>query len=417
MPATRLCLPAIFLVPLCVLTACWADDPLPAPDEQTRGVPVIGRVWLAGKDLTNTQINVYRDAAQKQFVAAFGSGGPSGYFALSLDPGEYYLTAFSDQDANKRATPGDGIGFYGVTDLRSRPQPLRVDPGSAAITMSIYIVLQIGEDGKSLVPVAARPLVPYAAEEESEVSGTVAGRFSPDSACFVMLIPVSTRIPPRAAICAPDGSFKLSALPGNYFLLAVENFNDTPAVDTGDFVAVAGYEEAMGPSMPTVQVPEGKALADQRLSLDWALAQDGRLRSGDGMTLGARLNAGDIPAILSGRVLGVGEPMPGARVEVFADETLTELHYRATADDAGRFCVGVRPGTYYVMATLDRDGNSVGSAGDDIGYLRADEETARPTAQTLAPGQLALDADIPLTLTINPDRTTRPIGTEEPVAE
>jgi hypothetical protein len=224
-------------------------------------------------------------------------------------------------------------------------------------------------------------------------------------------------VPPRAAICGPDGSYKLSALTGNYFLLAVENFNDTPAVDAGDFVAVADYEEAMGPSMPTVHVPEGKALANQRLSLDWALAKDGRLRSGDGMTLGARVNAGDIPAILSGRVLRLGEPVKGARVEVFADETLTEVHCCATTGDAGRFCVGVRPGTYYVMATLDHDDNSVGSAGDDIGYLRADEATARPTAQTLAPGALDLDADIPLTLTINPDRTTRPIGTEEPAEE
>lgn len=404
------------LLAVCVASPGAGEKPPPTdePVVTSRGIPVLGRIWWRDVDLTNAQIRVYADPQRRKLIETYPSGGPKGHFVLSLDPGTYYVMVFVDVDDDSRAGPGDGIGFYGVSDDRTRPQPFRVDAGSAAMNMTIPIVFQIAEDGRGLIPVAARLLAPYAAEHESRITGKASGRFSEDSQAFAVLIPLHPRVPARAARILKDGSFSLQALSGAYHMVGVEDFNESGSVDPGDFLAVQGYEQVMGPSAPVLEVPDGEDVAGIELKFDWVLPRDGRLRSGDGATLGPRVNLGDMPAVMCGRVTRDGAPVAGAKVDLYADEPLTELHYTTRAGEDGTFCLGVRPGAYYMMATSDQNDDGVAGPGDLVGYLGSDVADPAMKSVTPGPAELLLGLEIPIVFQVNADRSTTAIKAPEP---
>lgn len=398
---------------LCVMTSAARGapaEPLPTP-EGPRGVPVLARIVWPDHDLTHAQVRVYADAERTKLVDAFPSGGASGALLLALNPGTYWLMAYVDVDGDGKPGPGDGIGFYGVTDVDSRPRPFVVDPGSDALTVLIPISFKIAADGKSLEPVRVRLPAPYAAVRDTPISGRVTGGTGLDNERLVLLIPLAAHSPPRAAFVGPDGTFHLEAVPGSYYLVAIENLGPRDAIGRGDLVGVPYYEPAMGASQPTLRAGEGDTLEDIVISLDWALAGDGRLRSGDGSVLGPRLHLGDLPAVVAGVVTRLGEPVPGAHVRAYADEDLSELHYSATADEHGRFCMGVRPQSYYLVAMRDVDGDGTMGPGDELGFFGIDHErlSARPEPLALRPGELRLEGNIPLVMVVDHDNRPVPL--------
>lgn len=416
MPMRRtICLIHVALL-AAIATVAW---PQPAPEQPPpvlgpRGVPVVGRVIWPGHDLANTLVRIYTDPELKKLVDTYQTGGSSGAIVFALNPGTYYLMAFSDQDGDGKASPGDGIGFYGVTDMKAERQPFVVDKGAAALALAIHIAFKIAEDGKALVPIPVRALTPYAAVPETPISGRVTGFVNPAADRLVLLIPVSPRFPPRAALVAKDGSFELSAVPGTYQLIAIENLNASEAIDRGDFIGAPHYEPAMGASLSTIKAEEGKEIRNLVIDLGWALAGDGRLRSGDGAVLGPRINLGGLPAICAGVVSRFGKPVAGATVRAYADETLKELQYSTKTDDEGRFCLGMSAANYYLVARRDVDGDGATGPGDELGFLGIDETqlSAKPTAVGLRPGQLRTDANIPLVMVVGDDSKPRPIASE-----
>lgn len=405
-------------------SAAWSApaEPVPVP-VGPRGVPVLGRVIWPGHDLSNAQVRVYADAERTKLVDAFPSGGASGALLLALNPGKYYLMAFVDLDGDGTPSPGDGIGFYGVTDVDSRPRPFVVDAGSDALTVLVPIAFRIAADGKSLEPVPVRLPAPYAAERDTPISGRVTGGTSLGNERLVLLIPLAAHSPPRAAFVRADGTFALEAVPGSYYLIAIENLGPADAIGRGDLIGVTHYEPAMGSSLPTLRAGEGDTLEDIVLRFDWALAGDGRLRSGDGSVLGPRLNLGGMPAVVAGVVTRFGEPVPGVHVRAYADEDLRELHYSTTTDDAGRFCLGVRPLSYYLVAMRDVNGDGTTGPGDELGFFGIDHErlSARPEPLALGPGELHLQGNIPLVMVVDdnsvPVPLTAPAGPEHTAPE
>lgn len=404
---------------LLVSSPPFAADENPAtelPPGTVRGIPVLGRIWWRDVDLSNAQIRVYADPQRQKLVESYPSGGPKGHFVLSLDPGTYYVMAFVDADGDKMAGPGDGIGFYGVSDARTKPQPFRVDAGSAAMSMTIPIVFEIADDGRGLIPVAAQLPAPYAAEHESRIAGKAIGRFSEDTQAYAVLVPIHPRVPPRAAPIQRDGSFELRGLSGAYHLVGIENFNQSGAMDAGDFMAVYGYEQVMGPSAPLLEVPDGQDVTGIELRFDWVLPRDGRLRSGDGTILGPRMNLGDLPAVVCGTVTRDGEPVPGALVDLYADEALTERHYTTRAGEDGAFCFGVRPGAYFVMATADHDGDGVAGPGDHVAYLGSTAEKPAMDWLNTGPAEIVTGVELAILYQVNGDRSTSLITKPEPAA-
>jgi len=182
----------LLLVGLASLARCQGEEPKATLPAEGRGVPIMGRVLWPEHDLARTQVRVYSDPERKTLVDSFPTGGPKGGVVFALDPGTYYLMVFSDQDGDSKASPGDGLGFYGVTDVKARPRPLVVDAGAAVITITIAIAFRIAPDGKSLEPLAMEAPTPYAAESEVPLSGEVTGLLDPEAERFVLLVPLAS---------------------------------------------------------------------------------------------------------------------------------------------------------------------------------------------------------------------------------
>lgn len=411
------------LLAMSAVLACppvYSDGDAPTGNAEgvVRAVPIVGRVVWPEKDLTNTQVRIYADPGRRQLLEVYSTGGPKGSIVFALAPGTYYLMAFSDQDGDQKASPGDGLGFYGVTSANARPAPFRVDKGANALSMMLPISMKIGRPGPdgrpTIEPIQVRPLTPGAAEHEVCVSGRIAGGLDPAAARFALLVPVGAQFPPRVAPADQDGEFELHAVPGTYHLLAVDDFNASGAIDAGDFVAAADYEPAMGPSLAEMDLRQGRPVTKLVLRLDWAIALDGRLRSGDGMKLGPRLNLGGLPAVFSGAITRGGTPVAGARVRACADPKFRQPLYSTTTDAKGVFWLGVDPATYYLMVIHDKDADGATGPGDELGFLgvTADDLAAGPKALALQPGQILPGTNVPLVMVVGDDTKPVPIKFE-----
>lgn len=393
------------------LVGAAPEEPKPTVPPEGRGVPIMGRIIWPGHDLTNTVVRVYTDPEFKKLVGTFPTGGPRGGIVFTLSPGTYYLMVFSDQDGDKRPSPGDGLGFYGVTDTTTRPRPLVVDPGAGVITLALPISLKFAADGKHLEPVEVHAPAPYAAEKETPISGTVAGIVEGGGEVFVLLSPLGPGFPARACVVGKDAKFELTAVPGAYLLLAVQDLNGSHTVDCGDLVGLADYEEAMGVTIPITRVEPGKELRGVTLELAWALDRHGRLRSGDGELLGPRLDVASLPAVCAGVVTRFGQSVPRALVRAYADESLRDLQIATRCDDAGRFCFGAVGASYYVTTLHDVKGNGALGPGDELGFVGLTEASpgARPRPLSLHPGDLRSDLTIPLTMVIDDQTHPQPL--------
>ena len=95
-------------------------------------VMVVVRATWPGQDVEQTTFYVYADAAMKDRRHVFPADAGRGTAVMLLGPGEYYVMAIVDVNANKKADAGDGFGFYGVHSVsaEARPQPLRAYPKS-----------------------------------------------------------------------------------------------------------------------------------------------------------------------------------------------------------------------------------------------------------------------------------------------
>ncbi len=400
----------------------WCDPVSPLPDVPVaaqRGIPVLGRVLWPGKDVSETQIRVYSDAKRRDLVDLYRTAGPRGSFVMSLDPGTYWITIMCDQNKDGKPGPGDGIGFYGVSGVDSKPQPLRIDEGSAALVISIPVAFEIKKDGRGLQPVAVQAPSPYASASEVDVSGKVRGRFSPRSDAYVLLIPVTQGLAPKAALVDPKGRFSLPVVPGKYYAMSVENFNGSDMIDPGDFFAVPGYEPVMGPSLPPTTIPANKRAMTLNMDMQWALSRSSRLRSGDGTALGARINVGGLPSVVTGTVTRDGKPVPGALVRAYIDQTLRQLYSTVVADDRGRFCMGMTPATYYVIAVDDKNGDGVANEGDGLAHFGADPKAPEAISQPLSlkPGGLRSNVELRMLMVVDAGGAAVPAQPVAPVPD
>lgn len=413
-PVALLCAGLLMAAPCLAQTAGRSGKPAgseaPPP---VRVVPVMGRVTWPGHDLSGTQVRIYADPQQTKLLEVYPCGGPGGAFVLALAPGTYYLMAVSDQDGDRKPSSGDGLGFFGVTDPATRPQPLVVDEGSDVLSVVIPISFRIGEGGR-LEPVTVEAL-PLGGDTGAQVSGHVTGL--PDTRCarYVLLIPMGAQVPPQATAVGSDGAFQLTASPGGYYLLAVEDLNDSGNVDCGDLFGLLDYEHDMGPSLPVLRLSAESPLNDVTLDLRWALDREGRLRTGDGDELGPRIQLATFPAVCAGTVIRAGKAVADAEVRLYADESLTRLCRAVHTDAEGKFVVAVPAASYVVAALRDVNGDRQLGPGDEVGFLGVDENNlaAKPARLSLQPGELRSGTVLPLVAVLDAEGKPKPLESGE----
>ena len=109
---------------------------------QTLPAVVVGRV--EGQDVAG----VARAGPEAGFAGdATSVPLAGGRFIMALPAGVYYLSVMATAQADGKPTPGDELGFYGVTDLRKAhgPQPFALRPGEV-VAMSLRLVARLKED-------------------------------------------------------------------------------------------------------------------------------------------------------------------------------------------------------------------------------------------------------------------------------
>ncbi len=332
--------------------------------------------WPGRDDMSNTAFRVFSDQALTELVDVFPAGGAGGSAIMALRPGEYYVMAVVDANGNGQADPGDGFGFYGVTDLspESRPQPLVVRD-DAINAGRITILMTIGEDGR-LVPIAEA-----IAAADGYVAGSVVGAAAP---LFILLVPVDEAGHPVAVLADEDGAWRATASPGQYRLCALSDANADGILGAGDPIALIGFGED-----EPLTVKPGEELAVTPPALSPA----------------AEPPAG-IPPVCAGRVTGITPP-EGAIIQVAfcTDAALRRQAFAVAADASGRFVAAAAPGAYYLRATVDQAGDGTLGAGDMLGFYGVADLMGGDTPQPLAmvAGALRTDVTIAITARIGED--------------
>lgn len=402
------------LLALVALHPAWAQEAVePEAPVGPTGIAIAGMVLWPDHDLSSTYVKVYSDASWKQLVAEYPTGGPTGGVGILLDEGTYYLMAFSDQDHDSRLSPGDGLGFYGVTSMRGRPMPLVLDQSSAGLSVTITIVGQLDAEMK-LQPTSTQVEAYDPGDWDASIGGRVTSAEPAAGRRFVILMPVTPLLQPRAAQVAQDGSFALPVARGPYQLLATEVRGSGRWIGEGDLVGLHGYEAAMGPSLPRLELGAGQAETDLDIRLDWVIGEHGQLSLREGGAKGPRLVVGMLPGIVTGTITRSGESIPGIAVKAYADEALTKLRAHTISDAAGQFTLGLVAGTYYLVAVRDVNSDGALSPGDEMGFLglSADKPSTGPQRIPLDPGQVLGGADIALLMALDADSHPQPLPEE-----
>jgi hypothetical protein len=115
-----------------------------------RQLPPILTGTVTGPQVPRVIIRLFSDARFKMLVGA-QAVPPNRPFAIPApDVVGVYVVALFDADGNGQSSPGDALGFYGVTDLMAggRPKAVVLAPGAIAEGVDVTATALMGEDGR-----------------------------------------------------------------------------------------------------------------------------------------------------------------------------------------------------------------------------------------------------------------------------
>lgn len=393
---------------LSLLLAALAVSSLALAQPAPEPVLVVGQVHWPGHDLTNSQVRVFRDKERRDPVGAFPTLDGSGRCLLPLQPGEYYLTAVVDLNGDQKLGPGDGLGFYGVTDpTTSEPQPLKVTADTAAALL--LISLEMNPEGKLQATGVTAP-EPNLADRLLTMTGRVSG-LAEAGAAYVYLVPQGGGPCSAAAVSPAAPAFTFTVPGGVYYLFAVQDANADERVGPGDLVAVAGYAPEQGATFPTVEFKQSPPEAT--LVLQWRIGPDGLLRAREGEGTGPQMALGTLPAVLRVTISNLPAPETAGRLTAFRDPQLKDPagvgEFRGSP---GVLCLPT--GTYFVTVLADLDTNLQASPGDLLGFHGVADllKSHGPQPVYLRPGELR-SAEIALTAKLNAAAKPEPLPAPE----
>ncbi len=385
---------------------------------------MLGTVVWPGHDLRNARVRLFTDEGLSKVACESPPVEPGGSFAFLVDPGTYYACVTVDVDSDGKFGPGDAVGYYGVTDMTDasqRPKPVRVvgdaDPPHLTIAVSavmtdagklraVEVPATVGEaaaSGGSPVRVAGAVMWPGHTFERTWVVAARRGRLSD--------IAAATRP------AADSGQYVLRLPPGEYAVAALVDANGSGRLDAGDCIGFCGGETLLLESATpvTIRAESGKPVADADVHIAGRLTDAGEVvplvgGAADGPV--AKLDLSALPALVSGHLVWEGTALRQGTMTFFRNKGLSELAAIAPAGSDGSYAVVLAPGTYYVMAGADMDGDNAMSTGDGVGVYGASRMAASGERQPVALEAAALHGglDVRVTDVVGDDGTLRAAG-------
>lgn len=365
---------------------------------------IAGKVVWPGQDVSHANVSVYRDEGLTQLYLMGIPQQSDGQFNLGVEPGRYYIVAYVDTDKSGRFDDGDGIGYFGITAWGDKGQKkqvveLRENQKIHGIHIPITGRVQMIDGAVQIVPVSeyqASELRQFQTALSKATSGCrgsliLGGNRNPGNpgnpalerhALILAYTDLSWKYRAGIARVEPSGEWTLNLPPGKYYLMAILDNNGTNTLDAGDDFGFYGIENLQARiAMPQpVLVAANKWTEDLRIAIT---ATYDAVRKNEEYQ--AMLEKGE--ALVE--VIGTVSPPQAApvRVHAYADSRFVRPLASTETDAGSTFRLKLPPGEYYLIATLDADGNGKYSEGDGLGgYGTTDIAAQQPTALVLTKG-------------------------------
>lgn len=365
---------------------------------------ISGKVVWPGQDVSHANVSVYRDEGLTQLYLMGIPQHGDGRFTLGVEPGRYYIVAYVDVDKSGSFDAGDGIGYFGVTawtDAEQKKQVVELRERQKIHGIHILIT------GRVQMIDGAVQIVPVSEYRASELRQFQTALSKATSGCRGSLILGENRNPGnpenpalerpalilaytdlswkyRAGIAQvePSGEWTLNLASGKYYLMAILDNNGTNTLDAGDDFGFYGIENLQSRNaMPQpVLVAANKWTEDLRITIT---ATYDAVRKNEGYQ--AMLEKGGTPV----DVIGTVSPPQAAPVlvQAYSDSRFVTPLASTETDAESTFRLKLPPGEYYLIATLDADGNGRYSEGDGLGgYGTTDITAQQPTPLVLTEG-------------------------------
>ncbi len=358
-----------------------------------------GQVIWENMDLSQTTVQIYRDEALSELYTGV-TKIEGGRFAVKVEPGSYYVVAFVDVNRSGKFDDGDGMGILGITDWRNtgqQKQLLKVGPRQTISGLMIAVTAR-NQMGKVVSAQRYRPnpINQFKSELEKTTSGikgsvSYATRSSIEKTSVRAYTDLSWKYLAAKTGVTGDGSFALNLKPGKYYLMVVIDWNGSNLVDHGDWLGIHGIDDLRSQeAFPNpVLVTANKFTEDVRIQISGEQHESGRvLPLVD--TIRAPIPSDDERVEVSGTVTWRGHNLDGCVLQVYVDPTLTQAIQQVEVEAEGNFTLQLHPGDYYMIASVDADGDGQYGPGDAVGgYGTLDMTTRPPMALSLASGENA----------------------------
>ena len=356
-----------------------------------------GQVIWKNKDLSQTTVQVYRDKTLTNLYTGV-TKIEGGRFSIKVEPGSYYVVAFVDVNRSGKFDDGDGMGILGIADWRNtgqQKQLLKVGPQQTVSGLMIHVTAR-NQRGKIVSAQHYRPdpIDQFRSELEQSSSGvngsiSYATRASVEKTSIRAYTDLSWKYLAAKSGVGGDGSFTLHLKPGKYYLMVIIDWNDSNLIDHGDWLGIHGIRSLQNRKA----FPEPILVAANKFTEGVQIQISGKqLESGRVVPLvdadpdSSPLNDNIIE--VSGKVLWRGRNLDGCVLQVYVDPTLIRPVQQVGVEADGNFKLQLRPGDYYMIASVDADGNGQYGSGDGVGgYGTLDMSTRPPAALTLKNGE------------------------------
>ena len=201
---------------------------------------IAGKVIWAGHSLQNSIVQVYKEATMINLVKQVELD-LNGEFEILLPAEGYYFLVNVDSDGDGKYSVGDAIGGFGTSDIINMPPSLVKLKEGENIPIEIVISATYSNDGQ-LEPVHMLEWVTPTIESKSGIGGQV---FWSNQEFKIGIISLSQDEDFTQPVAYPvsfkkDGKYRIYVPPGDYYVMAIVDLNNSQHTDLRDGVGIYG---------------------------------------------------------------------------------------------------------------------------------------------------------------------------------